>query len=444
MKMKKFSILLALTATSWVTHGQTNPVNPDQQDRAQDVQLNTITTAVPFLDISHDSRSGAMGDVGVAISPDANAVYWNSSKLVFSEKDVEFTMSYVPWLRALVDDIHLSYLAGYKKLGDRHAIGGSLRYFSLGNITFTDAQGNTTRDFNPNEFALTGTYSFRLSENFAMGLNGKFIYSNLTGGITVQGADSRPGIAGAADLNFSYFNEGIRLGSKDLDLSFGGAINNIGNKMTYTNTADRDFIPTNLKLGTSGKIHFDQHNSLTVSLDLSKLLVPTPPVYLVDEDGDLVTDSQGDRVIGSGRDPEVGVAVGMVQSFYDAPGQVLIDENGEPLFLLPDGQGYQIQDGSRFREELREINLGVGLEYWYDQLFAFRTGFFFEHPSKGNRRFWTVGAGLQYNVFGLDFSYLASFQREHPLANTLRFTLHFKFDKGALRGSNGDKSDKVE
>lgn len=437
MKMKKLIIFTGALMLIKTVSAQSNPVNPTQEDRAQDVQLNTITTAVPFLDISHDSRSGAMGDVGVAITPDANAVYWNSSKLVFSEKDVEFTMSYVPWLRALVNDIHLSYLAGYKKISDRHAVGGSLRYFSLGNITFTDQQGNTTRDFNPNEFALTGVYSFRLSDNFAMGLNGKFVYSNLTGGITVQGADSKPGIAGAADLNFSYFNEGIRIGSKDMDLSFGGAINNIGNKMTYTNTVDRDFIPTNLKLGVSSKIHFDEHNSLTFSLDLSKLLVPTPPLYLVDEDGDPVFDSQGDRVIGAGRDPEVGVAVGMVQSFYDAPGQILIDEDGQPLFL-PDGNGYQIQSGSRFREEMREINLGLGLEYWYDQLFAFRTGFFFEHPSKGNRRFWTVGAGLQYNVFGLDFSYLASFQREHPLANTLRFTLHFKFDKGALKGQTTD------
>lgn len=358
--------------------------------------LNTITTAVPFLMITPDSRSGSMGDVGAATSPDASSISTNPAKYSFIEDDLGFSISYVPWLRALVPDINLSYISGYKKLNQNDAVAFELRYFSLGDITFTDILGNTLGQFNPNELALGGSYSRKLSDLFSLSLATRYIYSNLTGGQMAGDIQTNAGKSFAADVAGYYTNK-IRFLKKDSDLSFGFNISNIGNKISYTNVGERDFIPINLKLGSSISINFDDYNSMSYSFDINKLLVPTPPLY------------NSENEIIAGKDPNVSVVSGIFQSFSDAP------------------------DG--FSEELREINLSFGTEYWYAQQFALRGGYFYEHDTKGGRKFFTFGAGVKYNVFALDFSYLINASRTingtNPLANTMRFTMIF--DIGALQ-----------
>ena len=385
-------------------------------------QLNTITTAVPFLLISPDSRAGGMGDAGVAVSPDANAIHWNPSKLAFAENDGEFSMSYSPWLRNLVPDMSLAYLAGYKRLGNkRSAIGGSMRYFNLGSILFTDINGSTIRDFKPAEFAFDVAFSQKFSDRFAGGIAIRYVNSNLTGGISVQGANSKAGQSVAADVSFFYQNDQAQLGDKDATIAFGMNISNIGAKMSYTETAAQNFIPINLRFGPSVKVELDQYNSIAFNMDVNKLLVPTPPVYLLDENNVPIIDPvTGNFEVASGRDPDVGIMTGILGSFNDAPGNVAYDENNQPY----------VESGSRFREELREINLAGGFEYWYAEQFAFRTGYFWEHYTKGNRKYFTLGAGVKYSIFTLDLSYLIANTQRSPLANTLRFTLGFKFDKG--------------
>ena len=358
--------------------------------------LNTITTAVPFLMITPDSRSGSLGDVGAATSPDASSISTNPAKYSFIEDDLGFSISYVPWLRALVPDINLSYISGYKKLNQNDAVAFELRYFSLGDITFTDILGNTLGQFNPNELALGGSYSRKLSDLFSLSLATRYIYSNLTGGQMAGDIQTNAGKSFAADVA-GYYSNKIRFLKKDSDLSFGFNISNIGNKISYTNVGERDFIPINLKLGSSININFDDYNSMSYSFDINKLLVPTPPLY------------NSENEIIAGKDPNVSVVSGIFQSFSDAP------------------------DG--FSEELREINLSFGTEYWYAQQFALRGGYFYEHDTKGGRKFFTFGAGVKYNVFALDFSYLINASRTingtNPLANTMRFTMIF--DIGALQ-----------
>jgi hypothetical protein len=378
-----------------------------QGERAQQVQLNTITTAVPFLMIAPDSRSGALGDAGVALSPDASGLHWNSAKMAFSEKEFEVALSYSPWLRALVDDMNLAYLSGYRKLNKNQAVSAGIRFFSLGNITFTDENGTEIRDFRPAEFSIDVGFSQKLSERFSGGIAARFINSNLTGSTNIQGADSRPGRSVAVDVGLFYSNDDVEIGDKDAIWNWGLNISNIGAKMSYTETAQQDFIPANLRLGTAFTALLDDYNALTFTLDANKLLVPTPPVY----------DQEDGSQIVSGLNPDVGVATAIVQSFYDAPGNVIFGENGEVT----------VEDGSKFREELREINLGGGIEYWYDKQFAFRAGYFYEHFTKGNRQFLTLGAGLKYTVFALDLSYLIATTQQNPLANTLRFTLRLEF-----------------
>ena len=360
--------------------------------------LNTITTAVPFLLISPDSKAGAMGDVGVATTPDANSIHWNPAKLAFVDDDMGFAVSYVPWLRALVPDINLSYLAGYRKINKNEAIGLELRYFSLGDITFTDVSGNTIGQYKPSEFALGTSYSRKLSDNFSLAISGRYIYSNLTGGQAAGGIPTVAGQSIAADLA-GYYTNPIRLGGKDFDLAIGGNISNIGSKISYTETSVKDFIPINLRLGTAIGTEFDDYNKMSFAFDINKLLVPTPPVY----------NNEGEITLG--QDPNVSVVSGIFQSFGDAPGG--------------------------FGEEMREINYSIGTEYWYANQFAIRAGYFFEHDTKGGRKFFTFGSGVKYNVFALDFSYLINASRSingnNPLANTMRFTLVFDF--GAMEES---------
>lgn len=408
--MKKTQyILTTLIALILVALPQSAISQLTQDEAANIVQLNTITTAVPFLMIAPDSRSGALGDAGVALSADANCMHWNPAKMAFNENDLDISLSYAPWLRALVDDMNLAYLTGIDKLNKRQAIGYALRYFSLGNITFTDEVGTTIRDFQPAELSIDVGFSQKFSEKFSGGVAGRFIHSNLTGGISVLGAESKPGISVAADVGLFYTNKYANWFGGKGTFNWGMNISNIGAKMSYTETAQRDFIPTNLRLGSYYKFQVDDYNSVAFTFDLNKLLVPTQPVYNQDDA----------NTIASGYDPNVGVATGMIQSFYDAPGVVSFN----------DDDTYSIEDGSIFKEELREINIGGGLEYEFLDVFAFRTGYFFEHYSKGNRQFVTLGAGIKYTVFAIDLSYLISTTQQNPLANTLRFTLRMQFSE---------------
>ena len=367
-------------------------------------QINTITTAVPFLQIAPDSRAGGMGDYGVATSPDANSIHWNAAKLAFVEKNVGFSISYTPWLRALVNDINLAYISGYKKLKDDQAIAGSLRYFSLGNIDFTNDNAEKLGSFNPNEWALDFAYSRKLGENFSGGLALRYIYSNLTGGIAIQNntIQTRPGRSVAADVS-GYYNKKIDLSNKDAILAFGLNISNIGAKISYTDTKAKDFIPMNFRLGSNLKVDLDSYNTISFGVDINKLLVPTPPVYWKNSIGSDSLDAAGNKVIRAGKDPSnISPAQAIFSSWSDAP--------------------------AGFEEELKEFTYSIGAEYWYDKQFAIRAGHFHEAATKGNRKYFTIGAGLRYNVFGLDFAYLIPTTQRNPLENTLRFTLIFDFE----------------
>ncbi|MDG2152775.1 MAG: type IX secretion system outer membrane channel protein PorV [Crocinitomicaceae bacterium] len=421
--MKKLLFTFLLTILSAHVFAQPTGGSGVTDDQ---LQLNTITTALPFMSITPDSRAGGMGDAGTALSPSSSSVYWNTSILSFSEQTSEISLSYTPWLRQLTNDIHLSYLSGFYKINETHTIGAALRYFSLGEITFTDASGNVIRDDKPSEFELTGAYAFRLSKRFSVGINGKFAYSNLTGGLTVGGVNTKAGVVGAADLSFSYYNDDAKIGSLDGIYTFATTFNNIGNKVAYSELSERDFIPMNLKIGNSFLANFDAYNKVTFSLDLQRLLVPTPPLYDVID---------GEYTMLAGMNPNVGVINGMIQSFYDAPGAVATDENGD---YIQDADGnYEVVKGTRFKEELSEINIAFGMEWWYNDVFAVRTGVFYESPNKGNRQFLNLGASLKYNMFAIDFSYLASLNgRQSPLANTLRFTVRLDLDQAGSSNSN--------
>ena len=376
-------------------------------------ELNTITTAVPFLQIAPDSRGGAMGDVGCATSADINSQAYNPAKYVFNKNTFGISVSYSPWLRNLVSDINLLYLSTYWRMTEMDAIAFSLRYFSLGDIQFTDDMGNPTMEENPNEFALDFTYSRKLIDELSIALTPRFIYSNLTAGQYVGGQETRAGLAGAADLSLFYEQE---LKAKKLESSIlraGFCISNMGNKMSYSSgTLRRDFLPTNLKIGLGYEMGFDEYNKLAITGEVNKLLVPTNPVYATDSiTGNIIYDQYNNPVILSGRDPDVSVPQGMIQSFYDAPG---IGHNGV--------------NASVFAEEMAEIIWALGAEYSYRDLFFVRLGYFHESKYKGNRQFLSMGVGLKYNVFNIDVSYLFTTNGQtHPLANTLRFTLSFDF-----------------
>jgi hypothetical protein len=351
---------------------------------------NTITTAVPFLSITPDSRAGGMGDAGVGTTPDLSSQHWNPAKYAFMESDMGVSLSYSPWLRALVDDINLAYLVGYKKIDDVQTMSGSLRYFSLGNITFTSEFGEITGQQNPNEFAIDLGYERLLSEQFSGSVAIRYIRSDLTGGQLINGVESRPGNSYAADVAFYYYNE-FRANRKDNIFSAGINIQNIGAKISYTEGEVKDFIPTMLKLGTAYSTEPDRYNKFTFAFEVNKLLVPTPP-----KDSTIYEEG---AIIYPGNSTDISVISGIFTSFTDAPGGM--------------------------KEELQEINLSAGVEYWYNNQFALRAGYFHEHENKGNRKFLTFGAGFKLNVFALDFSYLLPTQQNHPLANTLRFTLAF-------------------
>nr|MBC7611468.1 type IX secretion system outer membrane channel protein PorV [Pseudopedobacter sp.] len=349
---------------------------------------NTITTAVPFLLITPDARAGAAGDAGVATSPDVNATYWNPAKLAFLKSQYGFSLSYSPWLQKLVPDISLSYINGFYRLDDRNVIGGSLRYFSLGQIQLVDANQTNLGTYSPNELSVDGSFARSFGENFSLGTALRFIYSNLSSGV-IDGSQNKPGTAVAADISAFYQEDKDFFGSP-ATLAFGLDISNIGTKMSYSDGSPKYFIPTNMRLGGASTFHLDGFNDFTIALDLNKLLVPTPPIY----------DNKG-RII-AGKDPNRSVPAGIFGSFSDAPGG--------------------------FSEEIQEVSISTGLEYWYNNLFAVRTGYFYENPNKGNRQYLTLGLGLKYNIVNIDLSYLLANQQKSPLANTLRFSLVFNFN----------------
>ncbi|MGC9352199.1 MAG: type IX secretion system outer membrane channel protein PorV [Mariniphaga sp.] len=352
---------------------------------------NTITTAVPFLSITPDSRAGGMGDAGVGTTPDLSSQHWNPAKYTFMESEMGVSLSYSPWLRALVDDMNLAYLVGYKKIDDVQTVSSSLRYFSLGDIMFTSEFGEFMGQQSPNEFAIDLGYSRLLSEVFSGSVAVRYIRSDLTGGQLINGVESKAGNSYAADVAFYYYNE-FRANRRDNIFSAGINIQNIGAKISYTDGEVKDFIPTMLKLGASYTSELDQYNKFTFAFEANKLLVPTPPK-------DTTLFEEGAVIYPGGINSDKSVIAGIFSSFGDAPGGM--------------------------KEEFQEINLSVGVEYWYNNQFALRAGYFYEHENKGNRKFLTAGAGFRMNVFALDFSYLLPTQRNHPLENTLRFTLSF-------------------
>lgn len=365
---------------------------------------NVITTAVPFVSIAPDARGGSMGDCGVATDADVYSMHYNPAKYVYMEDDMSVGLGYSPWLQHLVSDMHLAYLAFQKKVNDRSAIGATLRYFDCGSIHFTDANGEDMGTYEPNEWALDASYSRMLGDYLSGAVSGRFIYSNLTQG---QGDYAQAGWSVAADVAVYYKKPVEWFSNMDADFSWGASITNIGSKVSYNGSSDmKDFIPTTLRGGAQLKMHLDEYNSLAITADLSKLLVPTPPIR------------EGNTFNGEvvhGYDDNVSVVMGMIQSFYDAPGW---DREGHHF-----GVAY---------EELCEINEGIGIEYWYNNTFAVRGGYFNESAMKGNRKYVTLGAALKYNVFSLDVSYLvpvAARAGSSPLENTLRFNLTYNMGK---------------
>jgi hypothetical protein len=340
--------------------------------------LRTITTAVPILTVSPDARAAALGDAGVATSPDGNALHWNPAKLGFLQKDYGAALSYSPWLRNIINDMSLTYLSGYKRVSDRGTFSAAMRYFDLGDIQFTDENGQPTGDFNPKEYTFDVGYGQQLSENLSLGIAARFIHSNLSAGIN----DSKPGNSAGVDIGV-YYTKGFQMGAREYNLALGGNISNIGPKISYTNLDQKDFLPTNLRLGTAFTMNVDPFNKFTLAVDGNKLLVPSPTAT-------------------SSNDPP-SVPGAIFKSFGDAEGG--------------------------FKEEMQEIVLSTGLEYLYSDIFAARLGYFYENPNKGNRNYLSLGLGMHYQVFSIDAAYLVANGDNNPLANSIRFTLAFNIDQ---------------
>lgn len=343
--------------------------------------ISAITTAVPFLTISPNARNGSLGETGVANTYDASAEFWNPAALAFAENKFGFQVGYSPWLRALnIPDINLAYLPAYYNFGEQGGVAAlSLRFFSLGNIQFTDEQGNNIGQYNASEFALGTSYAHVITEKLAIGGGLRYVRSDLAGGNVGGLGMFRAANTACGDIALMYRTD-FEMGNMPSRFGWGVNIQNIGAKVSYNDgSSRRDFLPTMLRLGWSLRTEIDDYNSFAFMNDFTKLLVPS-----------------------AGGASQKNVLSGMFGSFGDAPGG--------------------------FKEELREINLSLGAEYGYNDLFFVRAGYFYEHKLKGNRQFLTLGAGLKFKVFTLDVSYLTPFTQNHPLQNTLRFTLGFDFN----------------
>ena len=367
------------------------PVYVFAQLNANGSTVNAIATAVPFLNITPDSRSGGMGDAGVAISPDANSNFWNPSKLAFMEDDNSVSVSYSPWLRNFVPDMNLSYLSFAHRINERNSVGASMRYFNLGAIQLIDANQVDQGTYKPSEFSLDASFARKFSNDFSLGLTMRYIRSDLSNLAFSTGSSQQAKAANAlaADVSLYYKNDrGYQFGVPVV-FAFGANISNIGTKIRYIDNGPLYFLPTNLKIGAANTWKLDDLNQITLTLDINKLLVPTPPIR--DNNGDIV----------AGKDDNRSVPAGIFGSFTDAPGG--------------------------FKEEMQEISYSPGVEYTYNKTLALRAGYFSESPNKGNRQYFTVGVGLKYLFYSFDFAYLAAQQKNSPLANTLRFSLAMNF-----------------
>ncbi len=374
-----------------------------------------VNTAVPFLRIVPDARGGGMGDVGIATSVDPNTTFYNASKLAFAKRKLGLSLSYAPWLRALgITDIYMAHFTGYYKVSKNDVVHTSLKFFSLGNIDFTDAQGNSLGSGNPRELAFDAGYTRRLGKHFALGVAFRYIYSNLASGQSIGSEPIRAGNAFGADLSGTY-NLDMTVGKKKMKANFmtGLAVTNMGTKISYTkNAREKDFIPANLGIGFGFRLQPNKYHEWGIYADFNKLLVPTPREGI-------------DSTTGVPYFKQQSSFKGIFTSLGDAPGG--------------------------FKEEMREWTMGIGTEYWYDHIFAVRAGYFLEAKDKGNRKFVSVGVGVKYSVFGLDFSYLIpTGGARNPLDNTFRFTLKFDFAKVGGNKTNddgddiNDKTDKVD
>ena len=382
----------AVMAFSMQAIGADNPKN----------QFNPVQTGVTSLGIAPDARGAAMGDLGVATEPDAYSQYWNPSKYAFAYSTAAVSLSYTPWLRKLVNDIYLANLAGYWKIGggDNQAVSASLRYFSLGEVNLTDDGGVVTNSVNPYELAFDLGYSRKLSEKFSMGVALRYIYSDLAFSDAYSAEQQTGASAFAADIS-GFFTSYPIIGRNECQWSWGFNISNIGSKVSYNDGNDPAFLPTNLRLGTTFTFPLAQYNNLALSLDINKLLVPTRPRqsdYMA-EDGNYDSEAY-EAALEDWRN--TSSISGIFKSFSDAPGG--------------------------FSEELKEINFSVGAEYNYNQQFFVRAGYFYEHPDKGNRQYFSFGAGFSLNVIQLDASYMLATAQSSPLDQTLRFSLTFDMD----------------
>ena len=352
--------------------------------------FNPVNTSVTSQTIAPDARSAGMGDVGVATDPDVVSQYWNPAKYPFTISRAGVALNYTPWLRELVNDMDLAYLAGYYRIGDYSAVSASLRYFSLGEVFLGTSDDAMT--INPYEMSLDVAYSLMLSETFSIGAAVRWIYSDLTYDYT---SDTAPGSAFAADLA-CYYQNYINLGQRECQLGLGLNISNIGSKISFGGDNNSEFIPTNMRLGASLMIPIDEYNRFTIAADANKLLVPTYPKQ---EDGESTEDYQ-ERVQKNYYD--VSSISGIFKSFGDAPGGL--------------------------KEELQEVQWSVGGEYVYHDKFALRAGYHHESANKGNRKYFTVGAGFKMSVFSLDAGYVIATAKSNPLDQTLRFSLSFDMD----------------
>lgn len=370
--MKKLSVLFLLTA---VVCSSALAQNTSLQGTliGQDSTNKIITTAVPFLSITPDARAAGMGEAGGATSPDANSGYWNAGKLAFIDKPYGGSASYTPWLGKIINDMSLFYLTGFYKITREQTVAASMKYFDLGEIQFRDVNNVDQGRFNPREFAFDVTYSRLLTEHLGIGGALRYIHSNLTGALSTGTVDAKPGNSVAVDIAVFYTKPFV---SNNANLSLAASISNIGAKVSYSDANNKDFIPTNLRLGAAYKTELNPYHSLTFAFDINKLMVPSP-------------------YPGSKSKPLLS---GMFGSFTDATGG--------------------------FKEEIHEITMSFGLEYWYNNTFAGRLGYFSEAKDKGNRKYLTAGLGVRVQKFGLDLAYLVpTNKRENALAETLRFTL---------------------
>ena len=383
--MKKFlgifTTCLLLLMLSVETHAQ------DKQD-----MFNPINTSVTSQTIAPDARAAGMGDVGAATDPDVNSQYWNPAKYPFTISRAGLSLNYTPWLRQLVSDMDLAYLSGYYHIGDYSAISGSLRYFSLGEVMLSYDSTDPSMTINPYEMSFDVAYSMMLSEKLSWSAGLRFIYSDLTYDYT---DDTTPGTAFAADVAL-YYQDYLNLGSRECQLGLGLNVSNIGSKITFGGDDNAEFIPTNLRLGASLMVPVDEYNRFTIAADANKLLVPTYPKQNEGE-------SSEEYAVRKQKDYyDLSSISGIFKSFNDAP-------NG-------------------FKEEMQEIQWSVGAEYVYHDQFSLRAGYHHESENKGNRKYFTVGAGFKMNVFSLDAGYVIATAKSNPLDQTLRFTLTFDMD----------------